>query len=129
MTFRVRAYGFILRLGWAIALTLFVFDLWVFPLGLDLKLWTPILSALNAPVSALSLFLPCLERPLDFPFGDCRHWGYQSGAETFARHVRFSVPVYVLFFYLPNILGASWSAWRRLRERQASSEPSAPGRT
>ncbi len=108
------------RLGWAVAVALLVLNLWVLPLGLNQELLRPILSLLNAPVSILSLVLPCPERPMDFPFGNCEHWGYQSAWDTFANHLRFAIPVYMLCFYVPEIIRAGLKALRTRRSLPGS---------
>ena len=111
------ARGFFFRLGYAVALGVLVFNLAVLPLGLNLDRWSPVLHILNAPVGAVSLLIPCPERGLDFPFGDCHHQGGQTAADFFFSHVRVAVPVYVLCFYLPNLLAATWR-WLRRRRHQ-----------
>ena len=116
MDFVRKSRGFLCRLGWSTALALFVLDLWVLPLGLHQSYWKPLLAVLNAPVSAPSLLLPCTARPLDFPFGACQHWGYQSASETFVKHLRLAVPAYLLLLYTPTLVLMLWQGLRRKRK-------------
>lgn len=109
--------GFFARLGYAAALSVLVWNFSVLPLGLDLDVWSPILGALNAPVGAVGLLLPCPERGLDSPFWRCHHQGGQTAPEFFFSHLRLAVPVYVLCFYLPNLLASTWR-WSRRRRHQ-----------
>jgi len=106
--------GFFSRLGYAVALSVLVWNFSVLPLGLNLDVWSPILGTLNAPVGAVSLLVPCPQRGLDSPFWRCHHQGGQTAPEFFFNHLRLAVPVYVLCFYLPNLLAAIWRRpWRR----------------
>lgn len=109
--------GFFHRLTYATALSLSVFCLAVLPLGLNLRLWSPVLSLLNAPVGVVSLLVPCPMRGLDMPFNQCHHEGGQSPGEFFFSHLRTAIPTYVLLFYLPNLGRAVLGRWRRRRAR------------
>lgn len=109
---RTLVFGFFHRVAYAVALSLLVWDFYVLPLGLNLGIWSSVLSVLNAPVAAVGLLIPCPERGLDAPFLQCHHEGGQSGPQFFFSHLRLAVPVYVLLFYLPNLIRAGWARKR-----------------
>lgn len=110
---RRKVIGFFHRLAYALALALGVFSLTVLPLGLPSSNWIPwALAAVNSPVSLVSLLVPCSERGLDFPLGDCHHEGGQTASEFFFSHLRLAVPVYLLIFYLPGFFVAARRWWR-----------------
>ncbi len=71
-----------------------VFDLMVLPVGAPRWLDT-VINAFNLPVSAVSLLLPCGQRGLDLPLGDCQH----QGPEMLWKHLRLAVPVYFGVLY------------------------------
>lgn len=110
------------RLVYAFFLAAVSFGLWVFPLGLHLDFAGVVARVLNLPVALAGLALPLELRGLDT-------WFHRSAVDpgnptgTLVRHLRNAIPVYVLLFYVPNLLRAG-RGWRQ-RRRAADGQPSA----
>ena len=120
-----RLVGLLHRMVYSLALGLLVWNLYVLPLGLNVRVVGPLLAVANAPVSAVGLLLPCDERGIDAPFGECHHEGGQGAAQFFSSHLRLAIPVYTLVSYLP-LLGALLSA-RVLRRGGRAVRSEGPG--
>jgi hypothetical protein len=67
------------------------------------------LRLIDFPVAAVSRFLP--------PGGDELFSSHGSPTPEYLWHyLRVAVPVYMLLFYLPNLLRGGWERLRRRRE-------------
>lgn len=107
----IRILGLTHRLAYATTVALAGFLLTVMPVGLRIDPSGFVVHLLDLPVAAAGLLLAPEWRGIDLWFQP-QEWGYLHPIEGLLRHLRLAIPVYMLLFYLPNLIAG---AHRRLR--------------
>jgi hypothetical protein len=119
--------GFIHRVAYAALVSFVVWFLWTarfdtLPLGRDLQL--RIVSVLDFPVAMVSEQMPLDGwRSID-PFSRDQMGHNEPNEKVLLWHLRLAMPVYVVLFYLPNLV-----LWIVRRFRKGSRPKEAPATT
>lgn len=72
---------------------------------LPLAVHEPLLKVLDLPVAAVNTLLPWQWKGIDV-WSSKRQPEHESVWRTLLVHLRVAVPVYVLLFYVPNVIAA-----------------------
>jgi len=68
------------------------------------------------PVAFVSIHLPEQWQGIDLVFGSILPHSFNTSGYLW-RHLRTAVPIYIVLFYLPNLLCASGRSWRASRAK------------
>lgn len=113
--------GFVHRVVYAALIGIVTWLMAIFPIGVvNSLLLMLILKVFDFPVAVAGLLLPWEYTGIDLFFGHGFGVGAPAPEEILLRHLRVAIPVYVLLFYVPNLIKGGIGLIRR---RQKTTKP------